>query len=184
MPDRLDGRNFRVFSCLTTTSTTCPHTRGTFCPAGSKKPTGTICLGLAAEIPAGLPPCLGRIAEPRKVRELFQGEDALTPVPLEYPGRVRLDSNRLAEIRPGVDTLRITLDVRYLIGGRPEPGLLLFASRSPKRPIHDRAALFQVACQRRLIADRCGPGRGEDERTKYDGGNRREDSVSREHDRP
>src|SRR6266540_5651959 len=66
---------------------------------------------------------LGRVAEPRHLRELVEREHTLPPLITHDPGWVGLHRYLPAEIGTGIDPLRVALHIRHLVRGRPEPGL-------------------------------------------------------------
>src|SRR5206468_11540898 len=122
-------------------------------PAGATR----VCPGgLAASL-------LALVAEARQLRELVERAYALPPLVAHDPGWVDLHAHLLAEIGTGIDTLQVAFHVRHLVRGRPEPGLLLDARRSPVGAVHDRPGLLEVACERPLVAGRARRGRREHE---------------------
>jgi hypothetical protein len=94
------------------------------------------------------------MTEARQFRELVERENTLAALAVDRPRGVCLHSDALAEIGARIDPLRIALHVRQLIGGRPEPGLLLLARGSPVGAVHDSPHLFEVPREGQLVPSR------------------------------
>src|SRR3990172_3802356 len=90
----------------------------------------------------------------RKLRQLVEREHALVTLAGDHPGRIRLYADALAEVGPRFEPFRVALDVWEELRRRPEPGLLLFARRSPEGAVHDGATRCEMTGERFLIAGR------------------------------
>jgi hypothetical protein len=133
--------------------------------------------------PSLMSPHAGRVVESRQLRELVEREHALSPLVAHDPRGIGLHAYLPAEIRTGIDSPRVTLDVRQLGRGGPEPGLLLLARGSPVGSVHDRACFLEVARQRRLVAGRRRRWRREHEGAEDDRRGGDEGSIARQPDR-
>lgn len=113
-----------------------------------------------------------------ELSQLVQGENPLPALLAHDPGRIGLDPDLGAQIRARIHPFGITFYVGQLVGGgRPEPGLLLFARGSPIGAVHDRSRLLEVARQRHLVGGWRGCGRREDESAEDDGADGHEGPI-------
>src|SRR5260370_7755592 len=98
----------------------------------------------------------GREAEFRQRGEPVEGHDALVLLAVDHPRRIGAHGHLLTEIQARTESFRIAFHVRELVGGRPEPGLLLFARGSPKAAIEGAFALPQLLAAANLTHP-CSP---------------------------
>jgi hypothetical protein len=93
-------------------------------------------------------PTRTRKTETRPLGELIEREHAFAPLLVHDPCRIGLHADLPATLGVGIDTLRIAFDVGQIVRGRPEPGLLLLARRSPVGSVHHGASGLEMASER------------------------------------
>src|SRR5207245_5572807 len=116
-------------------------------------------------------PRLSRVAELGELGQTREREDALVLLAVDHPGRIGVHTRLHAALIEGLVIPEwIALHVRQAVGGRPEPGLLLFARGSPVGAIEYRLVLLEVLREGDPVAFGRSEIGGEDE--GGDGGGR------------